>query len=201
MEKTWSLYRHTFPDGKVYIGITGGDPLARWNNGNGYMNTKKMSEAIVRYGWDNIKHEILMTGLTEKEARDAERTTIKTYRYEDILNTVYRNEKPGDAWLKKEKQYFEVPEKAYERIAQLVGTHGYVYSSVSANEIELLCSKVTSTAFMTFNVFIRGAFEYMTELEFYEWLQGDFDFEIRNLKVQDIEKFKASIKLFEDACE
>lgn len=29
-ENTWSVYRHTFPDGKVYIGKTQERPEERW---------------------------------------------------------------------------------------------------------------------------------------------------------------------------
>lgn len=32
----WVVYKHTFPNGKVYIGITGQEPYKRWKYGNGY---------------------------------------------------------------------------------------------------------------------------------------------------------------------
>ena len=40
-EKKYSLYRHTSPSGKVYIGITSQPVEHRWNHGRGYMNIKK----------------------------------------------------------------------------------------------------------------------------------------------------------------
>ena len=36
--------------------------------------------AILKYGWNNIEHEILETGLTSKEADDRELFYIKSYR-------------------------------------------------------------------------------------------------------------------------
>lgn len=34
----WSVYKHTSPSGKVYIGITSRDPTKRWANRWGYLN-------------------------------------------------------------------------------------------------------------------------------------------------------------------
>lgn len=60
------VYKHTFPNGKVYIGITSQKPENRWNSGKGYLrkiNGKYaqplMANAVIKHGWDNIKHEIL----------------------------------------------------------------------------------------------------------------------------------------------
>ena len=37
VEKTYCVYKHTSPSGKVYIGMTCKDPPEkRWSNGNGY---------------------------------------------------------------------------------------------------------------------------------------------------------------------
>ena len=59
------VYKHTCPNGKVYIGITSREAKLRWNCGNGYNNNKHFKSAIVKYGWNNIKHEILFDGLTK----------------------------------------------------------------------------------------------------------------------------------------
>ena len=74
---TWSVYRHTFPDGKVYIGVTSMDPKMRWANGDGYRNQTKMQAAIEKYGWDNIEHTVLFNGLSENEAKKKERLLIE----------------------------------------------------------------------------------------------------------------------------
>lgn len=76
----WCVYKHTCPNGKVYIGITGRDPLKRWSNGNGYKNNVHFSSAIMKYGWDNIKHEILSSGLTKIEAEAEEIKQIKLHK-------------------------------------------------------------------------------------------------------------------------
>ena len=70
-ESKWSLYRHITPSGKVYIGITSQKPEYRWNNGNGYLNSRKtrLKSSIIKYGRDNIKHEVLFTNLDEDTAK------------------------------------------------------------------------------------------------------------------------------------
>lgn len=79
MERNYSVYMHTTPSGKVYIGITRRDPKVRWRNGTGYSGSKYFDRAIKKYGWENIKHEVLMTGLTKEEACNAEKELILKY--------------------------------------------------------------------------------------------------------------------------
>ena len=77
------VYRHTSPSGKVYIGITGQNPLRRWNSGRGYKNQPHMFSAILKYGWDNFTHEILFDGLTQEEAEEQEIRLIAEHRSTD----------------------------------------------------------------------------------------------------------------------
>lgn len=72
MPNSYTVYRHVFPNGKQYIGITMQDPVKRWNGGSGYRKQPKIMGAIIKYGWDNIRHEVLLTGLTKAEAEEAE---------------------------------------------------------------------------------------------------------------------------------
>lgn len=52
------LYVHTMPNGKIYVGMTK-DADQRWKNGKGYMQHYEFSRDIEKYGWENIKHEII----------------------------------------------------------------------------------------------------------------------------------------------
>lgn len=74
-----SVYRHTFPNGAVYIGKTDMKPEDRWLNGWGYKNCPLMFNAILQFGWDNVKHEILADNLTSKEALELETKEIKKH--------------------------------------------------------------------------------------------------------------------------
>lgn len=76
---------HTvIPNGKKYIGITSKDVRRRWgSHGNGYTKSQYFARAIAKYGWDNIKHEILFTGLSKEEAEAKEIELIAQY---DLTN-------------------------------------------------------------------------------------------------------------------
>lgn len=78
---THCIYKHTFPDGKVYIGQTqSGAAERRWKkNGEGYKKSPKVYEAIKRFGWDNVKHEILEDGIDEDRIDERERYYIDQY--------------------------------------------------------------------------------------------------------------------------
>lgn len=83
MDNNYTLYKHTSPSGKVYIGITGRKLTKRFDNGRGYSHSPHFRAAIKKYGWENIKHEILQTGLTKEEAEKAEIMAIEHYNSTD----------------------------------------------------------------------------------------------------------------------
>lgn len=76
-KKNYKVYKHIFPNGKIYIGITCQELSRRWNNGNGYKNNEYMNNAIKKYGWENIKHEVLYSNLSKEEAESKEMELIK----------------------------------------------------------------------------------------------------------------------------
>lgn len=76
----WSVYIHTFPNDKKYVGISMA-PKNRWkNDGSGYKEQKRMWEAIQEFGWDNIKHEIILQDLSKETAREMEKILINQYK-------------------------------------------------------------------------------------------------------------------------
>jgi hypothetical protein len=81
MEKNnYCIYKHTFPNGKVYIGITSQKPEKRWVKGHGYSSQPGIRNAINKYGWENIKSEILFNNLSEECANKKEKELISFYR-------------------------------------------------------------------------------------------------------------------------
>ena len=109
------VYKHTTPSEKVYIGITKVSVNARWRNGEGYIHNEYFYRAIKKYGWDNIKHEILFAGLTEKEAKIKEIELIRYYKSHDRAYG-YNLTEGGD------------------------GVHGYTHSPESISKIPNLYS-------------------------------------------------------------
>lgn len=73
--KNYSVYCHTSPSNKKYVGISC-NLEKRWNNGKGYIKNYLFYRAIEKYGWDNFKHEILYNQLTLEEAGKIEKQLI-----------------------------------------------------------------------------------------------------------------------------
>ena len=98
MDKSYSVYRHIFPTGEAYTGITNGRVEDRWNNGFGYESQRKFFKRIVAVGWDNIRHEVVETDLDEISARKMEKELISR-DHEKSLNV--QNRSPVDlSWTK-----------------------------------------------------------------------------------------------------
>ena len=118
MNNNWSIYKHTCPNGKVYIGITSRNPIDRWNNGNGYRLNCHFSNAIHKYGWDNIKHEILLTNLSKEEAQNSEKALIALHKSNNA-NYGYNHSAGGEG-----KSGFVPTAETREKIRNsLCGTH------------------------------------------------------------------------------
>lgn len=83
MNNDYCVYMHTFPNGKCYIGQTKQNPKYRFRNGDGYKGCRYLYSAIQKYGWKNIKHEILIDDLTQKEADYYEKYYIALYESND----------------------------------------------------------------------------------------------------------------------
>lgn len=79
-----SIYVHTTPDGRKYVGQATGDLNKRFVNGHGYKLCKAFFNAIIKYGWDNIDTRILATGLSQEEANELEVKYIAILRTNDI---------------------------------------------------------------------------------------------------------------------
>lgn len=78
--ENYKVYKHTAPNNKVYIGITKLDINQRWKNGKGYKCNQYFTRAILKYGWENIKHVVLYDGLTKEQAEKKEIELIAFYK-------------------------------------------------------------------------------------------------------------------------
>lgn len=83
LKSSYCVYKHTAPNGKVYIGITGINPIKRWDSGYGYRKQAHFWNAIQKYGWKNIKHEIICKGLSKKAACELEVQLIEKHKSSD----------------------------------------------------------------------------------------------------------------------
>ena len=87
IDKPYVVYRHIFPNGKSYIGITCVKPYYyRWRAGSSYSHQPKVYNAIKKYGWENIRHELLYENLSQEEANRIEQEMIAKF---DSVNNGY----------------------------------------------------------------------------------------------------------------
>lgn len=77
------VYIHTCPNGKRYVGMTKRTASERWASGHGYSHCTDFYNAIVEFGWQNIRHEIVASGLQKEEAEQMERGLIAAYKTTD----------------------------------------------------------------------------------------------------------------------
>lgn len=73
---TYSVYKLTLPDGKVYIGQTAQDVNDRWCGGFGYRDNSDLFRAVFWYGWMNVKKEVLATKLSKYRSLEMEHNMI-----------------------------------------------------------------------------------------------------------------------------
>ena len=132
-ERKWTVYKHTTPNGKVYIGITSQLPEKRWLSGHGYKGTY-FGNAIKKYGWKNIKHEILFTELDELDAKEKEVELIEKFRsFEKDYGYNLTKGGDGTVGLKRSKEQIQLlkdllSKKVYQR--ELDGTFIKEWNSI-----------------------------------------------------------------------
>ena len=95
--KSWIVYEHISPSGKVYVGITCQKTQHRWKGGSGYVrrdkHQEKFANAIRKYGWKNFEHKIVLENVSKEEAYYAEKYLIRWYK---IHNLSYNITDGGD---------------------------------------------------------------------------------------------------------
>lgn len=76
------VYVHTVPNGKIYVGQAK-NLVARWNNGEGYVDNRPFYKDITIYGWNNIKHDIVAEFDNRESALQLEAVLIALLKSED----------------------------------------------------------------------------------------------------------------------
>ena len=81
----FTVYIHTSPNDKKYVGMTCQSLDARWGkHGDGYVNNRHFWDDIQKYGWDNFQHNIIASGLRYLDACRLEEYFISYYKSYDI---------------------------------------------------------------------------------------------------------------------
>lgn len=152
----YCVYCHTFPNGKKYIGITKTNVERRWNNGHGYDAQPKMQRAIMKYGWENVKHETLAIGLTQEIANQLEQYYIAKY---DTIRNGYNATIGGDniktcyldAYLLDMIRYVKYHSKDFEETGAFIvdqdkfDKESAGFWNEACRAIQIKCGKFSST--------------------------------------------------------
>lgn len=78
---TFKVYKYTFPNGKIYIGVT--HNTIQYRKDCGYQHNLSLTKALRECGWAAVKVDILADGLTEDEAFEKEQAFISEYHAND----------------------------------------------------------------------------------------------------------------------
>ena len=79
----YSVYMHTAPNNKKYIGVTAQPLKKRFLNGKGYASCATFYADILKYGWDKIEHAVLFESADKIEAEAKEAELIAAYNTTD----------------------------------------------------------------------------------------------------------------------
>lgn len=75
----YQIYLLTFPNDKVYIGVSK-NADKRWKKGNGYTQNEDMYNDILKYGWVNIRKDIIYKDLYLNDALEKETELILQHK-------------------------------------------------------------------------------------------------------------------------
>ena len=120
----YSIYVHTTPDGRKYVGSTSKEPKIRFAGGNNYRNNTRFYDAIKLFGWDNIEHQVLETVEDKKIAIKREEYYTLLFRSNEpefgyniyVGNIQNKDAKNKRSEIMKGKQSEEIINKRLEKI-------------------------------------------------------------------------------------
>lgn len=187
-DNNYKVYKHTCPNGKVYIGITKDSVKNRWESGWGYKSNIHFFKAIVKYGWINIKHEVLFEGLSKEDAEKKEIELIAQYRSSDrnygynfdlggFLHNVYEKDREE---IKKFKAGAVLAERerlrSIEYVDKIVGRKVYKYT-LDGNLIQVFnsCKEAAEDAGVTYPSFQRWVRGKHPKKAKYRYTYGEFN--------------------------
>ena len=137
--KTWTVYKHVSPSGKVYVGISSNIDR-RWAAHGLYYCHKEtiFSKAILKYGWENFEHIVISSGLTKEEACSKEKELIAYYKE---LGISYNITDGGEGYSGKHSS-----EHIKHRVESRVSNSSVDYIIIDKDFNYIICNTTTEAA-------------------------------------------------------
>lgn len=139
----WTVYMHVNKiNGKKYVGITKQQPEKRWSNGYGYKpkdgNNSPLYDDILKYGWHNFQHYILIKNIPVSLAKIMEIVLIHYY------NTHIRNHEGYNISLFTYGQYKGEHNNNGRKVVLL--NTGKIYNTITeaANDFHINSSNISA---------------------------------------------------------
>ena len=140
-DNKWTVYVHIVPKeisgyewDKRYIGITRQKPAKRWANGLGYQG-QPFYNAVRKYGWNNMRHEIIAEVFDYNDALRLEEIYITLFKSSDI--------KYGyNCYVSRDK--YKIKQKEYTPSDVALGNHSQATPVICLNTLEVFDCMVTA---------------------------------------------------------
>ena len=131
-DKKYVIYEHISPSGKVYVGQSS-EVNIRWQGGgNRYLSKNKkgkyvqpyFANALLKYGWENFGHKIILSGLDKSNANYAEKYLIKWYKLKGLSYNITDGGEGGCGLKRTMSPEMRIFMSNYMRkYSPLIGTH------------------------------------------------------------------------------
>jgi hypothetical protein len=126
------VYTHTTPDGMVYVGRSGmKNTFCRWQPAS--YNKTSLQPYIEKWGWENIKHEVVKDNLSKEESYRLEDELIQIYKGKGVCINTYFS---GDIEIKKERKRERKKQYREEHKEELVEYNKIYYEQNKERELD-----------------------------------------------------------------
>ena len=138
----YCIYKHTSPNGEVYIGQTKQSAENRWNEGFDYLNGSKtkFAKAIIKYGWEQFTHEII-----EKDIESLEMANEREIYWINFYDSYYNglNSTLGGSGFHDGEHVYKIDINSLEIICEYpsIKAAGRAYGAASPAYIRKCCDR------------------------------------------------------------
>lgn len=155
--KKYKIYKYTSPSGGVYIGQTSRTISQRAqknrqqylliNKETGEFLQPSIANAIIKYGWDNFKKEILFDNLSSEEADIKEKELIAFYKADGKCYNIASGGKGVPGVCEHKVKQYTLNEEFIKEWDSIKDAEEYIGISQASSNISTCCLKTKHRAY------------------------------------------------------